>query len=154
MVKCRCRRKVGHVAIDRLWPLSFMTFRAINTLDVFSSCSFSNNLAGPRREIVSGPKGILRQGRLQVRNTKLLIAGIAALFAASSFQAVAYIKPTAKPGIESSVELTAGKKKSKKKVAKKASKKSKATKVAALTKSCGTFMYRKDGKCVDARAKK
>ena len=84
-----------------------------------------------------------------MRNTKLLIAGIAALFAASSFQAVAYIKPTAKPGIESSVELTAGKKKSKKK----ASKKSKATKVAAA-KSCGTFMYSKGGKCVDARAKK
>ena len=90
-----------------------------------------------------------------MQNSKLMIAGIAALFAASSFQAVAYTKPSAKPGIESSVELTAGKKKSKKKVTKKkASKKSKATKVAAATKSCGTFMYSKDGKCVDARAKK
>ena len=88
-----------------------------------------------------------------MRNTKLLIAGLAALFAASSFQAVAYIKPSAKPGIESSVELTAGKKKSKK-TKKKASKKSKATKVAAATKSCGTFMYTKGGKCVDAREKK
>ncbi len=29
----------------------------------------------------------------------------------------------------------------------------KATKTAAA-KSCGTFMYRKDGKCVDARLKK
>ena len=88
-------------------------------------------------------------------NFKLLSAGIAALLAASSFQAVAYTKQSAKPGIESSVELTAGKKKPKKKVAKKkASKKSKATKVAAATKSCGTFMYTKGGKCVDAREKK
>ena len=88
-----------------------------------------------------------------MQTTKLLIAGLAALLAASSVEAVAYRKPPAKPGIKSSVELTAGKKKSKKKAAK-ASKKSKGTKVAAATKSCGTFMYHKDGKCVDARAKK
>lgn len=34
-----------------------------------------------------------------------------------------------------------------------AKKAKKATKTAAA-KSCGTFMYRKDGKCVDARLKK
>jgi hypothetical protein len=33
------------------------------------------------------------------------------------------------------------------------SKKAKAKKKAAM-KSCGTFMYRKDGKCLDARLKK
>ncbi len=88
-----------------------------------------------------------------MQTTKILIAGLAVLFAASSVEAIAYRKPTGTPGIESGVELTAGKKKSKKKAAK-ASKKSKATKVAAATKSCGTFMYHKDGKCVDARAKK
>jgi hypothetical protein len=88
-----------------------------------------------------------------VQTTKLLIAGLAVLFAASSVEAVAYLKP-AKPGIESSFELTAGKKKATKKVAKKASQKSKATKVAAATKSCGAYMYPKDGKCVDARNKK
>jgi hypothetical protein len=88
-----------------------------------------------------------------VQTTKLLIAGLVTLFAASSVEAVASGKPTAKPGLESSVELTAGKKKTKKKVAK-ASNKSKGAKVAAATKSCGTFMYHKDGKCVDARAKK
>jgi hypothetical protein len=33
-------------------------------------------------------------------------------------------------------------------------KKSKGAKVTAATKSCGTFLYHKDGKCVDARAKK
>jgi hypothetical protein len=85
-------------------------------------------------------------------NTKLLIAALATVFAASSIQAATYSKPSAKPGIEASVELTAGKKKSRKKTAKKA-RKSKAAKVAAF-KSCGTFMYRKDGKCLDARAKK
>jgi hypothetical protein len=86
-------------------------------------------------------------------NTKLLIAALATVFAASSIQAATYSKPSAKPGIEAaSVELTAGKKKSRKKTAKKA-RKSKAAKVAAF-KSCGTFMYRKDGKCVDARTKK
>jgi hypothetical protein len=90
-----------------------------------------------------------------MHNTKVLIAALATVFAASSIQAVAYSRPSGKPGIEASVEMTAGKKKSKKKAAKKsAAKKSKATKVAAVTKSCGTFMYRKDGKCVDARAKK
>ena len=85
-------------------------------------------------------------------NAKVLIAALAMVFAASSIQTVAYSRPSGKPGIEASVELTAGKKKSKKKAAKKA-RKSKATQVAAF-KSCGTFMYRKDGKCVDARAKK
>ena len=88
-----------------------------------------------------------------MHNTKLLIAALATVFAASSIQAATYSKLGGKPRIEASVELTAGKKKSKKKAAKKASKKSKATKVAAF-KSCGTYMYRKDGKCVDARAKK
>jgi hypothetical protein len=88
-----------------------------------------------------------------VRNTRVLIAALATIFAASSIQAVAYSRASGTPGIETGVELTAGKKKSKKKGAKKASKKSKAVKVASL-KSCGTFMYRKNGKCVDARAKK
>jgi hypothetical protein len=88
-----------------------------------------------------------------VHNTKLLIAALATVFAATTIQATAYARSSGKPGIEASVELTAGKKKSKKKKTAKASKKSKATKVAAL-KSCGTYMYRKDGKCLDARAKK
>ena len=95
-----------------------------------------------------------------MRNTKILIAGLAALFAASTIEVAAFVKPSGNSGIESSVELAAGKKKAKKKkvvkkkgVKKKAAKKAKATKVAAF-KSCGTFMYNKGGKCVDARAKK
>ena len=83
-----------------------------------------------------------------MRNTKLLIAGLAAVFAASSVEASAFLKPSGTPAVESSVELAAGKKK-----AKKAAKKSGAKKVAAA-KPCGTFMYSKGGKCVDARAKK
>ena len=82
---------------------------------------------------------------------RVVIASLAAIFAASSLQAATYSTPSGKLKVDSGVELTAGKKKSKK-AAKKA-RKSKATKVASL-KSCGTFMYRKDGKCVDARAKK
>ena len=83
-----------------------------------------------------------------MRNTKLLIAGLAAVFAASSVEVSAFLKPSGTPAVESSVELAAGKKK-----AKKVAKKGGAQKVAAA-KSCGTFMYSKGGKCVDARAKK
>jgi hypothetical protein len=87
-----------------------------------------------------------------VHNAKLLIAALATVFAASSVQAAIYSNFSGKPRIEASIELTAGKKKSKKKTAKKA-RKTKATQIASF-KSCGTYMYRKDGKCVDARAKK
>ncbi len=77
-------------------------------------------------------------------NKKVLIAtGLALLFGLSSFEAVAYLKPDAKPNIGSTVELMKGK----------AAKKGKGAKVAAF-KSCGAYMYNKDGKCVDARAKK
>ena len=88
-----------------------------------------------------------------VRKGRMLVAVLTTVFAASSIQAIANTRAGGKSGVEASVELTAGKKKSKKKGAKKASRKSKAANVANF-KSCGTFMYRKDGKCVDARAKK
>ena len=95
-----------------------------------------------------------------MRNAKILIAGLVALFAASSIEGAAFVKPSANSSTESSVELAAGKTKAKKQkvvkkkgVKKKAAKKAKATKVAAF-KSCGTFMYNKGGNCVDARAKK
>ena len=45
-----------------------------------------------------------------------------------------------KPNVESSFTLIAGKKAK--------------TAKGSAEKSCGTFMYRKDGKCVDARTKK
>ena len=72
-----------------------------------------------------------------MRKSTVLIAGLAALFAASSIEASAFFKPS-KLAAESSVELAAGKK----------------PKKVAAAKSCGTYMYSKDGKCVDARAKK
>lgn len=89
-----------------------------------------------------------------MQKTKLLIAALATtVFAASSIHAIAHSRASGKPSVETSVQLTAGKKKSKKSAAKKAKRKSKAVTVASF-KSCGTYMYRKDGKCMDARAKK
>jgi hypothetical protein len=78
-----------------------------------------------------------------MRMMKVIIVALAALFAVSTVQAATFVKPTGKAGVESSVELTKGKKKAKKK----GGKKSKAGK-------CGTFMYYKKGKCQDARLKK
>ena len=83
---------------------------------------------------------------------KALALLAAMLLALPPLQAAATSFATSQISIESSVTYTAGKKK-KKKAKAKAKTKSKATKVAAF-KSCGTFMYRKDGKCLDARAKK
>jgi hypothetical protein len=69
--------------------------------------------------------------------TKGLAFAATALLALPLSQAATSAPATGKTGLESSVTYTAGKK----------------TKVASY-KPCGAFMYRKDGKCVDARAKK
>ena len=88
-----------------------------------------------------------------MRIMKVLIVALAALFAVSTVQAATFVKPAGTPGIESSVELTKGKKKAKK--AKKAKKGKKAKMVAKKGPGqCGAYMYHKGGKCVDARAKK
>ena len=65
------------------------------------------------------------------------ILGLAALatFAAGPTQAATSAIGKGLAGVAGGVVLTAGKK-------------------AKATKSCGAFMYRKDGKCVDARGKK
>jgi hypothetical protein len=87
-----------------------------------------------------------------MRIVKVLIVALAALFAVSTVQAATFVKPVGTPGIESSVELTKGKKK-----AKKAKKSKKAKKKAGKKKGagqCGAYMYYKGGKCMDARAKK
>jgi hypothetical protein len=86
-----------------------------------------------------------------MRILKVLIVALAALFAVSTVQAATFVKPGGKLGVESSVELTAKKKK-----AKKAAKKKKGTKVAKAGKAgkCGAYMYYKKGKCEDARKKK
>ena len=80
--------------------------------------------------------------------TKALALLAAMLLALPPLQAAATSFASSQISIESGVTYTAGKKKKQK-----AKTKAKATKVAAF-KSCGTFMYRKDGKCLDARAKK
>ncbi len=91
--------------------------------------------------------------------TAALVAALA-LLATVPMQGIAYATQVSS-GATSQQELTAGKKKLKKsKVAKKAKKTKSAKRGAkkrtqvASAKSCGTYMYRKDGKCVDARAKK
>jgi hypothetical protein len=84
-----------------------------------------------------------------MRIVKVLIVALAALFAVSTVQAATFVKPAGTPGIESSVELTKGKKKAKK--SKKAKKKAGKKKGAG---QCGAYMYYKGGKCMDARAKK
>ena len=90
-----------------------------------------------------------------MRKTAIAIVSLMALFATNIVQASAQQLTSE---TTSRLELTAGKKKAKK--AKKA-KKSKTAKPGgrkptqvASAKSCGTYMYLKDGKCVDARAKK
>ena len=72
-----------------------------------------------------------------MRVTTLLAVAAATLLAISPEQAATSALAVGKISVESSVTYTAaGKKK------------------ASASKSCGTFMYRKDGKCADARTKK
>lgn len=102
------------------------------------------------------------------------IAVLAALgaFAVSTTHAAPLVSPATKVGsdsilVEAQTKKKVAKKAAKKKVAKKAVKKKrvvkarkarKVRKVAKVrvkaAKSCGTYMYRKGKKCMDARAKK
>lgn len=87
-----------------------------------------------------------------MRKTAIAIVSLMALFATNVVQASAQQLTSE---TTSRLELTAGKKKAKKAKKSKTAKPGgrKPTQVASA-KSCGTYMYRKDGKCVDARAKK
>lgn len=73
---------------------------------------------------------------------------VAAAFSPASF-AAGLVGPSSKVESESLAQVAKAKKKSWFKKAKKSGKKAKSKKG-----SCGTFMYRKGGKCVDARNKK
>lgn len=75
---------------------------------------------------------------------------VAAAFSPASF-AAGLVGPSSKIETQSMAEAVKAKKKTyfKKKASKKVGKKAKSKKG-----SCGTFMYRKGGKCVDARNKK
>jgi hypothetical protein len=87
-----------------------------------------------------------------MRKTAIAIVSLMALFATNVVQASAQQLTSE---TTSRLELTAGKKKAKKAKKSKTAKPGgrKPTQVASA-KSCGTYMYLKDGKCVDARAKK
>jgi hypothetical protein len=89
-----------------------------------------------------------------MRLVKVLMVALAALFAASTVQAATFVKPAGKVGIESSVELTKSKKKAKKAKKAKSAKKKGVKVAAAKSGKCGTYMYYKGGKCMDARTKK
>jgi hypothetical protein len=65
----------------------------------------------------------------------MMIIGMGALTLAFAIPVTATAKAT-KSAPEARVDLTAGKK------------------AKAAVKTCGAYMYRKDGQCVDARAKK
>jgi hypothetical protein len=66
----------------------------------------------------------------------MMVIGMCALMLAFAIPVTATAKAT-QSAPEARVDLTAGKKKAK-----------------AAVKTCGAYMYRKDGQCVDARAKK
>jgi len=75
----------------------------------------------------------------------MLAMAIAIAFSPLPQLQAATLGPNSQPGSENSIEFVQAKKKAKK------GKKKKAKKAG---KSCGTYMYRKGGKCLDARNKK
>jgi hypothetical protein len=83
-----------------------------------------------------------------------LAMAIAAAFSPISELQAATINPGSQPGSGSLVQTIKAKKKATKKASK--GKKGKKGRRAASKggKSCGTYMYRKGGKCMDARNKK
>jgi hypothetical protein len=88
---------------------------------------------------------------------KTFIAALAVALAAA-FSPIAELQAaTFNPGSQagsSSLVQTVAKKKSYKKTAKRSKGKHKARRAGKGKSSCGTFMYRKGGKCLDARNKK
>ncbi|MGE0852471.1 MAG: hypothetical protein AB7O44_23070 [Hyphomicrobiaceae bacterium] len=79
----------------------------------------------------------------------MLAMAIAIAFSPLPQLQAATLGPSSQPGSENSIELVQAKKKAKKGKKKKGKKKAK-----KAGKSCGTYMYRKGGKCLDARNKK
>jgi len=84
----------------------------------------------------------------------LAVAVAAAFSPISDLQAAAF-NPGAQAGSGSLVQPIKAKKKGYKKTAKRTGgKRKKGRRAASKSKSCGTYMYRKGGKCLDARNKK
>jgi hypothetical protein len=93
---------------------------------------------------------------MSIRKTFIaaLAVALAAAFSPITELQAATFNPGAQVGSSSLVQ-TIAKKKSTKKAGKKKSKgKHKARRAGKGKSTCGTFMYRKGGKCVDARNKK
>ena len=94
---------------------------------------------------------------MSIRKTFIaaLAVAIAAAFSPTSDLQAAAIKLGSQAGNGSLVQPVKAKKQGYKKAAKRTGgKHKKGRRVASKGKSCGTYMYRKGGKCVDARNKK
>jgi len=89
---------------------------------------------------------------MSIRKTFIAALAVAVAAAFSPVQAATF-NPGSQVGSSSLVQ-TIAKKKSSKKAAKKSKGKHKARRAGKGKSSCGTFMYRKGGKCLDARNKK
>jgi hypothetical protein len=94
---------------------------------------------------------------MSIRKTFIaaLAVAIAAAFSPISELQAAAFNPGSQAGNGSLVQpIKAKKKKGYTKAAKRGGKRKKGRRAASKGKSCGTYMYRKGGKCVDARNKK
>ena len=94
---------------------------------------------------------------MSIRKTFIaaLAVALAAAFSPIPELQAATFNPGSQVGSSSLVQTIAKKKKSSKKAGKKGKGKHKARRAGSKGKStCGTYMYRKGGKCVDARNKK
>src|SRR5215475_8970386 len=95
-----------------------------------------------------------RLRKMSIRKTFIAALAVAVAAAFSPELQAATFNPGSQVGSSSLVQ-TIAKKKSTKKAGKKSKGKRKARKAGSKGKSsCGTYMYRKGGKCVDARNKK
>lgn len=92
---------------------------------------------------------------MSIRKTFIaaLAVAVAAAFSPIPELQAATFNPGSQVGSSSLVQ-TVAKKKSSKKTAKKSKGKHKARRAGKGKSTCGTYMYRKGGKCVDARNKK
>jgi len=93
---------------------------------------------------------------MNIRKTFIaaLAVAVAAAFSPISDLQAATFNPGSQAGSGSLVQPVKAKKKGYKKTAKKGGKRKKARRAASKSKSCGTYKYRKGGKCLDARNKK
>jgi hypothetical protein len=86
--------------------------------------------------------------------TSSLALAIALAFSPlSGLQAATFVSPDSQPGTDKLAQTIKMKKKTYKKVGKRKMGKRKGKRAASRSSHCGTYMYRKKGKCMDARKK-